>query len=87
VGGSLVDVVRGDLGTLQATGDFSAATSACLYNDESDTYADAVATPVPGQGFWYLVRTAAPAGTYDTGEPQQAGSRDAGIAASGNGCP
>jgi hypothetical protein len=46
-------------------------------------------TPAAGQGDWFLVRgvTAGGAGSYDSGDPAQVGSRDAGIAASGNGCP
>jgi len=89
VGGAAgYDVVRGSLLDLRATGgDFSdpAATEACVGDDQAATFVEGPPDPAPGAGLWFLVRAAA--GTYDTGEASQSGSRDAGIAASGSGCP
>jgi spore coat protein A len=88
-GAAVHDVVRGDLGTLRSTGgDFSdpAATEACLANDRIETFWLHDETPLPGEGVWYLVRDGA-GGTYDAPGDGQAAGRDAGIAASGNGCP
>ena len=48
------DVAAGDLGTLHATGDFSAAT--CLQNDLTESSLQVTSTPAPGQTFWYLSR-------------------------------
>ena len=79
------DVVRGDLASLSATaGDYSLATETCLAAAQGDPWIESLSAPPPGGGFWYLVRDAA--GTYDTGEPSQIGSRDAEIAASGHDC-
>jgi cysteine-rich repeat protein len=83
------DVVRGDLGTLRSTaGDYAdpTTTQICLANDRVDTFWVHDEAPAPGQGVWYLVR-GTPGGTYDDGSPSQSGTRDAEIAASGNGCP
>ena len=89
VGGSTgYDAVRGSLLDLQATGgDFSdpAVTETCLGNDQAVTFVEGPGEPSAGQGYWFLVREAA--GSYDTGAPSQVGTRDAEIAASGNGCP
>lgn len=80
------DVVRGDLATLRATaGDYSVATGTCLAAAQADPWLVSPPAPPPGGGFFYLVRDAA--GTYDTGESSQIGSRDAEIAASGHDCP
>ncbi len=83
------DVVRGDLNQLRANGgDFSdpLATRICLANNLPATSLEDASNPLAGEGLWYLVRSQ-PTGTYDSGEPSQSGSRDAEIAASGNGCP
>jgi hypothetical protein len=83
------DLIRGNLGTLRATaGDFTAATQACLANDEANvSWLDA--DPVPASGLWYLVRgmVGASPGSYDSGNPRQIGSRDAEIAAAPAACP
>ena len=82
------DVVRGGLLDLAATGgDFSdpLVTEACLADNQATTLFDGIGDPLPGAGYWFVVRDSA--GSYDTGSPSQTGSRDAGIGASGNGCP
>ena len=84
------DVVRGSLAALRAAeGSFAAATAACEGNDLSATSQPVTATPPAGDAFWYLVRAVSCAGegSYDSGAPSQAGSRDAGIAASAGACP
>lgn len=88
VGGALgYDLVRGDLGSVAAAG---MGTQACLADDDPSGFALYGAPPSPGQGFWYLLRDVQPGGpgSYDdSGDASQTGSRDAAIAASGNGCP
>jgi hypothetical protein len=84
------DVVRGSLLALASThGDFSAATTACLADDVATTMIDEIEAPAAGQGFWYALRAVSCGGSasYDSGSPSQVGSRDAGIAASGQACP
>lgn len=88
-GATSYDLVRGRLGTLRANGGNyadPAATETCLSNNSVATFREHTESPAPGQAIWYLVR-AQPVGTYDSGAPSQIGSRDAEIAASGNGCP
>jgi hypothetical protein len=98
-GASAYDLVQGDLGTLFATsGDFAAAVGAfpqaeaCIADGTTAlSLADPYGAPAPGAGVFAVLRPvsiACPAhGTYDTGQPSQAGSRDAEIAASGRSCP
>lgn len=84
-GAATYDVVRGDVETLTRTGgDFTAATLGCVANDVVGTSASATGTPGVGQAIWYLVRgdNCAGHGTYDSGVPSQAGSRDTEINAS-----
>ncbi len=89
-GASAYDVVRGDLRALAtAGGDFSLALTGC---EARRTGAPSLLTtidPSPAEGIFYLVRAAncGAAGTYDSGGPGQAGSRDGGIAASPSRCP
>jgi glucose/arabinose dehydrogenase/PKD repeat protein len=87
---SAYDVVRGNLGALRSTtGDFTAATQACVANDLAGTTVDD-STPTPSGGIWYLVRTVgcSGAGSYDEDNMAfVAGPRDAGIAVSGAACP
>jgi spore coat protein A len=83
------DVIRGDIGQLIATGgDFSnpLTTETCLAGNQSATFLLNADTPTLGAAKWYLLRSQ-PGGSYDSGGPGQVGSRDAGIAASGNDCP
>ena len=84
------DLVRGSIGILRATaGDFAAATQECLANDTSATSFVHAPDPAPAQGHWYLVRpvNCAGPGTYDSGAPSQAGSRDGEISAAPASCP
>ena len=75
------DVVQGSLTILHETGgSFEQATEACLADDLHASSLRFDARPLPGEGFWFLVRAAG--STYDTGLPSQVGSRDPGIAAS-----
>jgi cysteine-rich repeat protein len=87
--GTSCDVVRGSLDQALAAGwNFAGpgVTLGCLADNMTTTHEALAGDPAPGQGFWYLVRSQ-PGGTYDTGSPSQTGSRDSGIAGSGNGCP
>jgi len=86
---SAYDVVKGDLLLLASSGgDFTASLLSCLEDDGADTAALDISLPASGEGFYYLVRAAAPsAGTYDCGCAAQTASRDPGIAASGLACP
>ena len=83
------DVAMGDLAALRSSGgDFAPATRACLSNNATATAVTESATPGPGQGVWFLVRSenCGGKGTYDSGAATQVGLRDAEIAASGNDC-
>jgi hypothetical protein len=84
------DAVEGDLAVLTYTsGDFTSSVLACILDDGDVTSVSAGSIPIPGGGFWYLVRgiNCAGAGSYDEGVGSQQGSRDAEIAASPNACP
>jgi hypothetical protein len=84
------DVVRGDAATLQSTGgDFAQATTACVADNQVETSMPYTAAPAVGEVWWFAARkvTGGGNGTYDGGDATQVGSRDAGIAASGHGCP
>jgi hypothetical protein len=89
-GATRYDVVQGTLSTLRSShGSFQSATQACAANDTPTTSVTIVGTPSAGDGFWLLIRggNCGGAGTYDSTAASQAGPRDAGIAASGHGCP
>jgi hypothetical protein len=89
-GAATYDVVQGVLSTLRnSEGSYQSATQSCSTNDNPGTSVTIAGTPSVGDGFWFLVRGAncGGAGTYDEGSASQTGSRDAGIASSGNGCP
>ena len=80
------DALTGDLGDLRATsGDFMAATDACLANGFLVPELAATDSLAPGEGKWFLVRTE-PCGTYDSAFPSQVSGRDDGVVASGFGC-
>ena len=88
-GAASADVVRGSLEALRSSaGDFSAmlVTEACLANNRTETLLPHTESLAAGEGVWYLLRPV-PGGSYDTGQPSQAGSRDTEIAASGQDCP
>jgi hypothetical protein len=84
------DVTRGSLVPLRLSGgDFSVSTTSCVANNLGATTIDHALAPTAGQGFWYVIRALNCGGnaSYNSGAPKQVASRDAGIAASGNGCP
>jgi hypothetical protein len=83
------DVVRGDLGVLRASsGDFTAATNACLADNASGLSVPSGAAPEAGQGFWYLVRAnVAAGGSYGDSSSRNVGSRTEEIQASTASCP
>lgn len=89
-GASTYDVVRGGLlALISSHGSFQSAAQACAANNTSATSLTISGTPAVGDGIWFLVRgdNCGGTGTYESGAANQVGSRDAGIAASGNGCP
>jgi hypothetical protein len=84
------DVARGSLVTLRSSqGNFSTATTDCFANDVAATTINDIVAPTTGQGFWYVLRAISCGGhaSYNSGSPDQVGSRDAEIAASGVACP
>lgn len=88
--GAAYDVVRGELGLLRTSGgNFTTAVDACLANDVASVAFPQGPAPAAGDGFWYLVRFVLPGsvGSYDSGGPGQAASRDPGIATSALACP
>ena len=82
------DLVRGDLGALAASaGDFTVATRTCLAENTRATRRADVATPAPGQGYWYLVRgNGCGMAAYDTVELGRVGDRTGEIDSSEAGC-
>jgi len=87
---NLYDVVRGSLDTLRSTsGDYSMAVNGCLAEDRSDpslSYPDPAA---PERAVFFVLRPAGCGrrdGTYNSGDPQQVGSRDAKINSSPAAC-
>jgi spore coat protein A len=87
-GAASYDLVRGSMSTLNPGGNFELSTEACSAEDSTSTsYEHGGDVPAAGDGFWYLVRPQGTAGdTYDGGGFGQSGSRDPGIASSGNDC-
>lgn len=87
-GATAYDVLRGDLALLRSSGgDFAVATSACEASGHPDTW---WAHASVASGGWFLVRATAPGfppGSWDSPDPLQLRSRDAGIAASPAACP
>jgi len=80
------DLVRGDLLELARTrGDYFVSTLECLAAGQTEKSVLYPHDPAPGEGFWFVMRETGD--TYDTDSPTQVGSRDAGIVASGAGCP
>jgi hypothetical protein len=87
-GATAYDVVRGALSVLRGSnGDFQAATETCLAQGMPATSISSAGVPAPGDGYWYLVRGVNCGGKGPFDDGTQAGSREAGIAASGNDCP
>ena len=82
-------MIRGDLAALRATaGDFSQATTDCLFDDLTGTSLFDSEPPGPN-GLWYLVRELTPrdTGSYESGGTRQLGLRDWEIAAAAASCP
>jgi spore coat protein A len=84
------DVVRGDLKQLVSTlGDYAnpLVTTTCAADDQAQARLDHSGdVPAPGGIYWYLLRDQ-PGGSFESGGVSQAGTRETGIGASGNGCP
>jgi Zn-dependent metalloprotease len=81
-------VMGGDMETLRSSGgDFS--TSSCVADFLDAFWIAAMPSLAPGEIQWFLVagRSCAGKGTFDSGSPAQAASRDAGIAAAVTMCP
>ena len=84
------EVVRGNLATLRSSGgDYTAAADSCAADNENSTSVLIAGDPLPGDGFWYLVRATncRGKGTYDAVGSAQIGARDAEIVAGANDCP
>jgi len=83
------DVVRGELGALRASGDFSVAVDQCLFDDAAATSVATPEVPEEGDAFFFLVRAVncGGEGTYDSGAPSQAASRDMGVNGAAAACP
>jgi hypothetical protein len=83
------DVVRGTLSALLGGSGFALATDACAGGHVVGTALTVSHVPAEGDADWFLIRAynACGTGTYDDGEPSQAGPRDAAISASPNACP
>jgi len=88
-GATAYDVVSGELGVLRTTGgDFQAATTGCVADNEFGLSTIHSGSPPPDQATWFLARAAnCGGGTYNSGGPQQVADRDAGIGASALACP
>jgi len=87
---SAYDIVRGDVAHLRSTfGDFSASIDQCVADNLPATSTPVAQTPGAGNASFFLVRglNCGGGGTYDTGAPSQAGSRDAEIALAPAACP
>jgi hypothetical protein len=74
-------VARGELSTLRAgDGDFTAATTQCIVENDPDTSAVHTGDPPVSEAFWFLVRGAdCGGGSYDSTGSAQAGPRTAEI--------
>jgi hypothetical protein len=72
------DSVVGDLSALRV-GDFSGAT--CLESDSADAQSVHASDPLPGQGFYFLVRAERECrlGSWNTGGEGQVTGRDAAV--------
>jgi hypothetical protein len=91
-----VDVLRGDLDALRASGgDFQGTVIACDANDRDFDYTRVADEPAPGSGFYYLAREAGPTyvcgRSWGTGSPAElpgaGGDRDADLVLDPNTCP
>ena len=84
-GAVLYDVVRGRL----TQGAFITSDETCIASRTTGSSATDTAAPLPGAAFWYLVRgrSCAAYGTWNSGDPAQAGSLDAEINGAPGACP
>jgi hypothetical protein len=83
------DVVYGDLILVRNSGGgFAGATLGCLAENTTSTSVAASSAPSPGQVFFFVARgtNCTGPGTYDSGDPGQVISRDAGINGSTASC-
>jgi len=83
---TVYDVVRGNLGTLRATGgDYRVATEECVADAVAADSVPFQISPPPGVGYWFLVRTEG--GSYDAWDSTPAAPRDAEIDVAPASCP
>ena len=82
------DVVRGELGLLQASaGDFAVATLECIASDEPSNSIVYDGDPPSTDAFWFLVRAAdCGGGPFESLAASQVGLRDPEIEASAGVC-
>ncbi len=87
-GATAFDVTRGDLGVLRTSlGNFAGSTLDCVDDNTFANSSNHLGDPLPGEGYWFLVRPAdCGGGTYDSGGAAQAAPRDGSINASGSQC-
>jgi len=83
------DVVRGRITAPGASPFTAAATDACVAAATAATSVPFGADPPAGEAWWFVARgrNCGGAGTWDSGDPSQVGSRDAGINAAPLACP
>ena len=83
------DLLYGHLGDPDGTPFTAAATLGCLSSAAPAGIVPFLADPAPGEGFWFVVRARGCAGpaSYDSGDAEQSGSRDAELDAAPGGCP
>ena len=81
-GAQVYDVLRGSLDVLRgSSGDFDAASDACLADDLASTFLADAAVPGTGTGIFWLVRgvgCGGLSGTWDDGSLRQVSPRDVG---------
>lgn len=88
--GPYYDVVRGDLGTLLgANGNFIVATDTCVVGNRPVATATDATIPLEGSGLYYCVAGGSIScpGTFEDGDPSQAGTRTSEILGSAGACP
>ncbi len=81
------DVISGSLAELMKSGGaFDASVDTCMADDSAASQISDARCPVPGEGYFYLIRAVGcqAAGTYD--EPGRVRSRDSGILESASAC-
>ncbi|HYV84851.1 MAG TPA: PQQ-dependent sugar dehydrogenase [Patescibacteria group bacterium] len=83
------DLVQGHLPAGGGDPFTDATTDSCLATRETMTSLSFAGSPGVDEGWWFVIRSrnCGGAGSYDSGDPQQEGSRDSGINASSSSCP